>query len=504
MPNIDKKVALVILDGWGKGEDASVSAIAQAQTPCMDKLYKKYSNAELVTFGGKVGLPEGQIGNSEVGHMNLGAGRVVYQELSRISKAIEEGSLENNQVFREMISTALKGNKRIHLMGLVSDGGVHSSINHLFGICDLLKKHKTLEVFIHVFTDGRDTPPESAKVFVENLDRHIEGTNARIATVIGRFYAMDRDNRWERIQMAYNLLVRGMGVHFENAVDGIQVSYNNKIYDEFIEPIIVGKPATIENSDVVFFINFRTDRPRELTKALSQEDMPEQGMHRLALHYVTMTNYDSTFKEIQVVFTKDNLRKTLGEVLSKAGKTQLRIAETEKYPHVTYFFNGGEEDPYQGEDRIVIPSPKVKTYDLQPEMSANEVADAAIQHIKEKHPSFICLNFANTDMVGHTGIMSAAIKAAETVDSCLERLVDAAVSDGYEMIIIADHGNADIMSYPDGSPHTAHTLSMVPVILISKNKELSIKNGKLGDIAPTILTLMGVDIPDEMTGEVLV
>ena len=501
---MDKKVALVILDGWGKGVDDSVSAISQANTPVMDGLYQKYPNAELVTFGEQVGLPEGQIGNSEVGHMNLGAGRVVYQELARINKAIREGDLNQNEVFQGMISHARSHTKRIHLMGLVSDGGVHSSIEHLLGICDLLKVESDIEIFIHVFTDGRDTPPGSAKAFVQRLHDHIEGSNARIATVVGRFYAMDRDNRWERISKVYNLLVRGMGDHYSDAMSGIQASYDAGINDEFIEPIVVGTPEMIEAQDAVFFINFRTDRPREISRVLTQADMPEHGMHKLDLHYVTMTSYDSTFKNVHVVFTKDNLKQTIGEVLAQAGKTQLRIAETEKYPHVTFFFNGGEEQPYEGEGRIVIPSPKVKTYDLQPEMSAKEVADAAIGYIQETHPDFICLNFANTDMVGHTGIMSAAIAAAEAVDTCLGRLVDAAIVDGYEMIIIADHGNADIMSYPDGSPHTAHTLSMVPMIVVTDREHIKVRNGKLGDIAPTILTMMGVAIPKEMTGDVLI
>ena len=503
MSNNSKKVALVILDGWGKGTDDSISAISQANTPYMDGLYQKYSNAELITFGSQVGLPVGQIGNSEVGHMNLGAGRVVYQELARINKAIREGVLNDNKVFVDMIRAAKKGNKRIHLMGLVSDGGVHSSIEHLIGICDLLDEYQDIEVCINVFTDGRDTPPDSAIGFVRRLQEHIDGSNARITTIVGRFYAMDRDNRWERVQKAYDLLVRGIGQHYSSATEGILASYKSGIQDEFIEPMVIGKPSTIESGDAVFFINFRTDRPRELTKVLTQQDMPEHSMHKLDLHYITMTSYDSTFKGLHIVFTKDNLTKTLGETLAQSGKTQLRIAETEKYPHVTYFFNGGVEEPYEGESRIVVPSPKVKTYDLQPEMSAKEVTDAAVDFINKEHPDFICLNYANTDMVGHTGIMSAAIKAAEAVDTCLQRLVDTAVKDGYEIIVIADHGNADIMSYPDGSPHTAHTLSMVPVILVS-DRPLTIKDGKLGDIAPTILSLMGVDIPELMTGDVLV
>ncbi len=500
---MDKKVALIILDGWGKGTDESVSAISQANTPTMDTLYENYPNAELVTFGEQVGLPEGQIGNSEVGHMNLGAGRVVYQELARINKAIEEGELNNNDVFQGMISHAKSHTKRIHLMGLISDGGVHSSIEHILGICDLLKS-EDIEVYLHLFTDGRDTPPDSAKIFVQRLHDYIDGTNVRIATVVGRFYAMDRDNRWDRISKTYNLIVRGVGDHYSDAMSGIQASYDLGIKDEFIEPIVVGKPEMIEEQDAVFFINFRTDRPRELTRALTQDDMPNYGMHKLQIHFVSMTSYNSTFKDVHVVFTKDNLKQTIGEVLAQAGKTQLRIAETEKYPHVTFFFNGGEEQPYSGEGRIVIPSPKVKTYDLQPVMSAKEVTEAAIGYIQETHPDFICLNFANTDMVGHTGIMSAAKAAAEAVDTCLGKLLTAATAVGYEMIIIADHGNADIMSYPDGSPHTAHTLSMVPIIVVTDRTDVKVKNGKLGDIAPTILSIMGVDIPEEMTGDILI
>lgn len=501
---MDRKVALVILDGWGNGADSKVSAISQANTPVMDELSKKYPNAELVTFGEKVGLPEGQIGNSEVGHMNLGAGRVVYQELARINKAIKEGDLASNSVFQGAINHARKHTKKIHLMGLVSDGGVHSSIDHLIGICDLLKSESDLEIYIHAFTDGRDTPPDSGIQFIERLYNHIDGTNARIATIIGRFYAMDRDNRWDRIAKTYNLLVRSMGQHFVSPMEALQSSYDQEIKDEFVEPSIIGKPISIEEDDAVFFINFRTDRPRELTEVLTQNDNEEYGMHKLKLHYLTMTNYDSTFKDVQVVFTKDNLKQTLGEVLSQAGKTQLRIAETEKYPHVTFFFNGGEEEPYSGEQRIVIPSPKVKTYDLQPEMSAEEVTKAAIDVIKSSTPDFICLNYANTDMVGHTGIMEAAMTAVEAVDTCLRELVKAAKEEDYELVIIADHGNADIMRYPDGSPHTAHTLSMVPLIFVTDRKQVEIKNGKLGDIAPTILSLMKVKIPHEMTGEVII
>lgn len=501
---MDRKVALVILDGWGKGADNSVSAISQANTPVMDDLYEKYPNAELVTFGEQVGLPEGQIGNSEVGHMNLGAGRVVYQELARINKAIKEGDLSENNVFQGMIKHARNHTKKIHLMGLVSDGGVHSSIEHLMGICDLLKSETDIEVYIHAFTDGRDTPPDSGIQFIERLHNHIDGTNARIATLIGRFYAMDRDNRWERVSKAYNLLVRSMGQHFESPMQAMKASYDQNIKDEFVEPAIIGKPASIEQDDAVFFINFRTDRPRELTQVLTQKDNPEFSMRKLNLHYLTMTSYDSTFKGVHVVFTKDNLQKTIGEVLAQAGKTQLRIAETEKYPHVTFFFNGGEENPYSGEERIVIPSPKVKTYDLQPEMSADQVTNAAIDVINGKAPDFICLNYANTDMVGHTGMMDAAMKAAEAVDTCLGSLIAAATEKGYEMVIIADHGNAEIMSYPDGSPHTAHTLSMVPIVFVTRQENIQVKDGKLGDIAPTVLSIMGVDIPDEMTGDIII
>lgn len=497
------KVALVILDGWGKVDNPEISAIANAQTPTMDKLYQQYPDAELVTFGGQVGLPEGQIGNSEVGHMNIGAGRVVYQSLARINKALKDQEVGTNPVFEQMLCHAQEGNKRLHLMGLVSDGGVHSSLEHLKGICDLLKSHDDIEVFIHAFTDGRDTSPQGGKSYLAELEDHIAGTNARVVSIIGRFYAMDRDNRWERIKRAYDLLTLGTGTHYTDSTAAILDNYNKEIYDEFVEPSIIGAPELIEDGDTVFFINFRTDRPRELTQVLTQTDMPEHDMRKLDLHYVTMTEYASHFEGLHIMFENNELKNTLGEVLAAAGKTQLRIAETEKYPHVTFFFNGGAEEPYPGEDRIVIPSPKVKTYDLKPEMSANEVTVAAINHIKEKQPDFICLNYANTDMVGHTGDMQAATLSAEAVDTCLGQLIEVAVANDYTLLVIADHGNADIMVNEDGSPNTAHTLSMVPVILVNGG-ELTIQDGKLGDIAPTILHLMGTAIPDDMDGIVLV
>lgn len=499
----NSKVALVILDGWGIGPDPSISAIAQADTPTMDTLLETCPSAELVTFGEQVGLPEGQIGNSEVGHMNIGAGRIVYQSLARINKAFRDKEVQKNAVYQDMVDHALKGNKRIHLLGLVSDGGVHSSIDHLIAICQLLQEYPELEVIIHAFTDGRDTAPQSGMGYIEQLEKHIAGTNASIASIVGRFYAMDRDNRWERIQRAYELLVSGKGDHFDTAAAAIADNYQKEIYDEFIEPSVIGSPKKIENGDTVFFINFRTDRPRELTQVLTQTDMPEHNMCALNLHFVTMTEYASHFKGLHVMFENIDLHNTLGKVLADNNRTQLRIAETEKYPHVTFFFNGGEEQPYEGEQRIVIASPKVKTYDLKPEMSAFEVTEAAISHINEHSPDFICLNYANTDMVGHTGSMEAAILSAEAVDQCLGQLLETAIAQEYKILVIADHGNADIMSYPDGSPHTAHTLSMVPAILVN-GKDLSITDGKLGDIAPTILHLMQVDIPKEMDGNVLV
>lgn len=509
MQKLNQKTALIIMDGWGIETDKKRSAIAQANTPYVDSLYTKYPNTTLITFGKDVGLPNGQMGNSEVGHMNLGAGRVIFQELQRINNAIDEGELESNTNFNKLINYTLSYNKPLHLLGLVSDGGVHSHINHLIGLCKIAHKKGVKEIFIHCFTDGRDCDPKTGKSFIEHLENEIKNTNAKIASVIGRYYAMDRDKRWERIAEAYHLLVNGKGKSFKNASDGIEASYNENITDEFIKPIVIvdnnNKPlATIKNNDAVLCFNFRTDRCREITQVLTLKDFPKYNIQKLDLAYYTMTRYDESFTDIPVLFSKENIDNTLGEILEKNGKTQLRIAETEKYPHVSFFFSGGREEPFNGEHRIMVNSPKVATYDLQPEMSAFEVKEKAISFIKEKQPDFICLNFANTDMVGHTGVFEAAKKAAETVDFCVKEVVATALNYNYDILLTADHGNADIMINEDGTPHTAHTKNLVPLFYISNNKKYKeIKNGKLGDLAPTILKLMGIDKPKEMTGNEL-
>lgn len=505
-----EKVILIILDGWGHGKDPKVSAIAQAATPYIDSLYKKYPNSELITFGEEVGLPAGQMGNSEVGHLNIGAGRVVYQSLARINKAIREKTLHSNEVLLNALNYAKENKKKVHLMGLVSDGGVHAHTNHLKALCNICTNHGLEEVFIHAFMDGRDTAPKGGHDYLKEIMEHIWTQPVEIASIIGRYYSMDRDKRWERIKLAYDLLVEGKGEPTLDPLDTIQQRYAAGETDEFLNPIVVtdtaGQPkATIAPDDVVLFFNFRTDRPREITEVLTQTNMPEQGMKTRPLHYVTMTRYDDSFKNIHVLFNNEDLTHTLGEVLANAGKTQLRIAETEKYPHVTFFFNGGREKEFEGEERIVIPSPKVATYDLQPEMNAWEATEALITNIQEKQPDFICLNFANTDMVGHTGVFEAAKKAATTVDNCVEKLIKVALAHNYEAIIIADHGNSDYMINPDGSPHTAHTTNLVPCFFVSNQVNgRTIKDGKLGDIAPTILSLMGMDRPAEMDGDVLI
>ena len=504
-----RKAALIILDGWGHGLNSEVSAIAQGHTPFVDGLYDKYPNAELVTFGEQVGLPEGQMGNSEVGHLNIGAGRVVYQELARINKEIRENTLQENEVLKAGIQKAKETSKRIHLLGLVSDGGVHSHINHLLAICDILKD-EDVEVFIHAFLDGRDTDPKGGHDYLSTVKIHIEGSNARIATIVGRYYAMDRDNRWERVQKAYHLLVNGRGKETDDLLSTLISKYDEDITDEFMDPIQMteeGKAiGNIEENDTVIFFNYRTDRPRELTKALTQKDFPEHDMAALKLNYLTMTNYDASFEGLHVIFEKENLTNTIGEVIEKNGLSQVRIAETEKYPHVTFFFSGGREEPFEREDRILVASPKVATYDLKPEMSAGEVTDGLIEHIKEKTADFICLNYANTDMVGHTGDFDAAKRAANFVDGCLSRLVPVMLEHSYSIIIIADHGNSDIMINPDGSPHTAHTTNLVPVFFLTEVPELihhKIKDGKLADVAPTLLEIMNVPRPEEMDGEIL-
>ncbi|MDX2000831.1 MAG: 2,3-bisphosphoglycerate-independent phosphoglycerate mutase [Chitinophagales bacterium] len=506
---MDKKVVLMILDGWGIATDPKVSAIDQANTLVYRQLLATYPHSKLEASGLAVGLPSGQIGNSEVGHMNIGAGRVVYQMLVRINKDVEEGKLGLNDELIASFNYAKEKDVKVHLIGLVSDGGVHSHIDHLKGLLTAANNHGLEKVFIHAFTDGRDCDPHSGLGFIAETEKHCQATTGKIATVIGRYYSMDRDNRWERIAEAYHLLVNGKGTPFKSALEGIQVSYDAGISDEFIKPIAIVDEegnafATIEPDDVVIYFNFRTDRGRELTIALSQEDHPEHHMHALPLYYVTMSSYDDTFKNVQILYHKDSLENTLGEVLSKHGKKQLRIAETEKYPHVTFFFSGGREAPFDGEQRILAPSPKVATYDLKPEMSAFDIKDRLVPELYKKELDFVCLNFANADMVGHTGVFEAAVKACEAVDTCMGNVVDAALENDYCLIIIADHGNSDIMINPDGSPNTAHTTNLVPCIMVDKSERIPIKNGKLGDLAPTILTLMGLPIPPEMTGEVLI
>ncbi|STO15249.1 2,3-bisphosphoglycerate-independent phosphoglycerate mutase [Flavobacterium hibernum] len=500
---MNKKVILMILDGWGKSPDPKVSAIDNANVPFINSLYKNYPSAQLRTDGLNVGLPEGQMGNSEVGHMNLGAGRIVYQDLAKINLAVAHKTLAKEQVLVDAFTYAKENNKKVHFLGLVSDGGVHSHTSHLRGLIDASQEYGLDQVYVHAFTDGRDVDPKSGAKYIQDLEEHIKNTPVKIASIIGRYYAMDRDKRWERVKLAYDLIVNGTGTPSKNAVASILDSYSKDVTDEFIAPIVMvdeqEKPlATIVEGDVVIFFNFRTDRGRELTEALSQQDFHEQNMHKLNLYYVTLTNYDETYKNVKVVYNKDNITETLGEVLEKAGKKQIRIAETEKYPHVTFFFSGGRETPFDGESRILRNSPKVATYDLQPEMSAFELKDALIPELNKGEVDFVCLNFANGDMVGHTGIMSAAIKACEAVDACVKEVIEAALANDYTTIVIADHGNCETMINPDGSPNTAHTTNPVPIILVDKELK-NIQNGVLGDIAPTILELMGVPQPNAMT-----
>ena len=505
---MNKKVLLMILDGWGFAKNLKVSAIDNAQTPYINSLYEKCPHSKLEASGLAVGLPAGQMGNSEVGHMNIGAGRVVYQDLVRVNKAVEEKELDTNPVLMEALDYARKNNKAVHLIGLVSDGGVHSHTDHLKGLCTIAANHGLKNVFIHAFTDGRDTDPKGGIGYLTDLKNHIAKTTGQIASIVGRYYAMDRDKRWERVKLAYDVMVHGIGDNTTDVLKAVEKSYEAGVTDEFIKPIVAvdsnGLPlATIKDGDVVLCFNFRTDRGREITMALTQQDFHEQNMNKFNLHYVTMTNYDDSFVGINVIFDKDNLVNTLGEIVSKAGKKQIRIAETEKYPHVTFFFSGGREEVFPGESRLMCPSAKVATYDLKPEMSASDIKDKIIPELQKRSADFICLNFANPDMVGHTGVFEAAVKACETVDKCNEAVTETARKNGYAIIIIADHGNADMMVNEDGSPNTAHTTNLVPCILVDDDYHGKLKDGKLGDLAPTILTLMGVPIPKEMNGNIL-
>lgn len=506
---MSKKVILVIMDGWGLGKVKSADAIQNANVPFVSSLYGKYPNTTLVTCGEEVGLPDGQMGNSEVGHLNLGAGRIVYQELQRINVAIRTGEFAENGQLLGSIRFAKENGKPLHLLGLVSDGGVHSHLNHIKAICDVCKKEGLQDVYIHAFTDGRDTDPKSGLGFVTELQQHLNNSVGKIASVSGRYYAMDRDKRWERVKLAYDCLVKGEGAKATDALAAIERSYAADITDEFIKPTVIVDEAqqplaTIKDGDAVICFNFRTDRCREITEVLTQSDNPEFGMEKLILHYTTMTMYDQKFQNVHVIFENDNLSNTLGEVLAAHGKKQIRIAETEKYPHVTFFFSGGREEPFAGESRIMVPSPKVATYDLQPEMSAVEITDKLVPEIEKESADFICLNYANTDMVGHTGVFSAAVIAAETVDACVNRVVSAGLEHGYTIFLTADHGNADYLVNEDGSPNTAHTLNPVPFFIIDKEWKGQVKTGKLGDLAPTILTVMGLPVPKEMTGNILI
>ncbi len=517
---MNKKLILIILDGWGIATNPEVSAIFHAKTPFIDSLYKKYPHSHLEASGLAVGLPSGQMGNSEVGHMNIGAGRVVYQDLVRINLACEDlknGELAQNQTLKDALNYAKENKKNVHLIGLVSDGGVHSHISHLKALCEITKNNDISNVFVHAFTDGRDTDPKSGLAYLSDLQDFIdkEANNVKIASIIGRYYAMDRDKRWERVRLAYALLTQVEGTKTQDFRKAIQTSYNEGITDEFIKPIVCtndkNEPlATIQDDDVVICFNFRTDRGREITQVLTQEDFPDFQMHKKHLHYLTITNYDDSFKNVKVLFDKDNLSNTLGEIISKNHKKQIRIAETEKYPHVTFFFSGGQEKPFEGETHILCPSQKVATYDLAPEMSANDIATKICVELDKKEADFVCLNFANADMVGHTGVFAAAVKACETVDTCAQKVVENALRNGYYALIIADHGNSDFMINEDGTPNTAHTTNLVPCILVgdfvenNDNQNIQLNNGKLSNIAPTILEIMGLQKPTEMTEKSLI
>ena len=495
------KALLMILDGWGKTKNPSVSAITNAKTPFIDSLYENYSNAELLTHGKHVGLPEDQMGNSEVGHMNLGAGRIIYQDLAKINKIIENNKLKEEKTIIEAYNYAKKNNKKVHFLGLLSNGGIHSHINHLIELLKIAKSENLNKLYIHAFTDGRDVDPKSAIDFIKEIEPVLKKTGAKIATLIGRYFAMDRDQRWERVKKAHNLLLKNEGKNTDDLIGELESNYLKGITDEFIPPLvntISNKPvAKIEENDIVIFFNFRTDRGRQLTQSLTQKSYPKFKINPIKLYFLTLTKYDSLFKNIKVIFDKENLKDTLGEVISMAGKTQVRIAETEKYPHVTFFFNGGREKAFKNEDRILCPSPKVATYDLKPEMSAFEIKNSIIKKMNDDQPDFICLNFANPDMVGHTGNLNAAIKACEFVDSCTNEVITAAIKMNYTSLIIADHGNCENMINNDGTPNTAHTTNPVPVILVDSKKR-KINNGVLGNIAPTILDILDIKKPEAM------
>lgn len=503
MTKTAKRTMLLILDGWGVGKTDKSNALFTAKTPFFDSLLRNYPNSRLSASGEAVGLPKGQMGNSEVGHMNLGAGRRIYHDLLRINKAIETDTIRQNEQLIKAFTYARENNKAVHFMGLVSDGGVHSLDRHLYKLCEITGDYGLEKVFIHAITDGRDCDPRSGLGFVKNLQEAIKDTPAKIATLIGRYYSMDRDQRWERIKLGYDLIVKGEGEKTQNLIKSIEESYENGVTDEFINPILCEQDGLIKDEDVVICFNFRTDRLRQLTTALTQKDFADQQMQTLNLQYYTLTNYDKSFKGVNVVYDAENINNTLGEVLAKNGKHQLRIAETEKYAHVTFFFSGGREALFENEERRVLASPKVATYDLQPEMSAPEVKEAVVEEIKRQKHDFICLNYANGDMVGHTGIYEAILKAAETVDACVKETIEAAIANDYAIILTADHGNADYAINADGSPNTAHSLNQVPCILINSNYP-SIKDGILADLAPTLLTLLGMEIPKEMKGESLV
>ncbi len=494
------------MDGWGLGKVKSSDAIQHAKTPFVSSLYAKYPNTTLITCGEDVGLPEGQMGNSEVGHLNLGAGRIVYQELQRINVAVKTGGFAANPTLLAAVKYTKENNKPLHLLGLVSDGGVHSHTNHLKALTTLCASKGLSNVLIHAFTDGRDTDPKSGLGYLSDLQNHLDTSTGKIATITGRYYAMDRDKRWERVKLAYDALVNGIGEKADDMLKAVIKSYEKNVTDEFIKPIINAQVAqpVIKNGDAVICFNFRTDRCREITQVLTQTEFADYGMKPLQLHYTTMTQYDATYKNVHVVFENDDLKNTLGEILEQQNKTQIRIAETEKYPHVSFFFSGGREKEFVGERRIMAQSPKVATYDLQPEMSAYEVATKIIAEIENNPADFICLNFANADMVGHTGVWEAVIKAVETVDACVEKVTTAALQQDYAVFILADHGNADYEINEDGTPNTAHTVNLVPFFIVDNNWTGTVKNGKLGDIAPTILTMMGLPLPKEMTGNILI